>query len=220
MCFRACTTRGDEARPREVDVLAVADKLDPRRPASRCYVVFAIECKSSEKPWVALRSRDQGDRWFALDGLVLEMLTSEHLLGALEAEENPWVLGGVKAESFRVVQAFAKPGDADPVYAAFHQATAAARGFLHLDRPLHPAVAIPVVVTSGSLYSAGRPPSTVAWADDGSPTANIKATNPRPDNTSPVRMPTRATPKPAATRAGDCALSVHSRLGGTVTLAS
>jgi hypothetical protein len=146
--------KADVSRPREVDVLAVADKLDTRRPTSRCYVVYAIECKASDKPWVAFRSRDQAERWFGLDGLALELLTPEHLLSALDLDEDPWVLGGDKPHSFRVVQAFAKPGDADVVYGAFQQATAAARGFLHLDRPLHPAVAVPVVVTSSSLYSA------------------------------------------------------------------
>lgn len=156
--FQGMHHRHDDTKPREVDVLAVTDKLDPRRPASRCYVVFAIECKAADKAWVAFRSRVQGERWFALDSVVLELLTPEHLLGALDAEEDPWVLGGPKPQAFRVVQAFTKSGDADPVYAAFQQATAGARGFLHPERPLHPAVAIPVVVTAGSLYSAEAGP--------------------------------------------------------------
>jgi hypothetical protein len=160
----------DATGARDVDVLAVLEELVQKHPMTRCTVVFVIECKSSPVPWVIFRGRSEGGKWAATGGFSMNAVEELDVLGAIEWEQDPWLLRIPANAGFRVGAVAGKGRDhvqdggapdagqtrssqRDHAFDAIRQAVSAADGMLR-ESPKHlPTIAIPVVVVSASLYA-------------------------------------------------------------------
>lgn len=139
-------------KPREIDVLAVREAIVMRRPATRCGVYYAIECKSNSKPWLVLKGNTKGGRLEGLQGALVSTIRGVDVLAGFdETDPDPWLLRMPDACGFSVVQTHRKGNDLDPAYGALRSVTKAARAILETPPPAHPVMALPVVVLGGGL---------------------------------------------------------------------
>jgi hypothetical protein len=143
---------------REIDVLAT----DPDF-IGVVEIHFAIECKSSKKPWVLLASEhtlSNYNRLFALGVLTEQAIAAfgRHLRDVSDLDALPWLRkGGVTGYSFR--QAFADRCDA-----AYSAAVSAAKACEYLVRPAERhyvapfILAFPVIVIDAPLIQSSLQP--------------------------------------------------------------
>lgn len=154
----------DSAGAREIDVLAVRQELVQKHPMTKCTVAFVVECKASSQPWATFRGESAGGKWEAIGHYPMNGVTEAHVLGALEWEQDPWLLALPPNHSYRVVATWqsddqnvaAKSSSSarrDAAFAAVAQVLAAAEGLLEHGPPHLPTVAIPVLAVSSSLYA-------------------------------------------------------------------
>jgi hypothetical protein len=134
---------------------------------TRCTVIFVIECKTSSVPWVVFLGQSEAQKWGALDGLRMNAITQGNLLGALEWEQQPWLLGLPADAGFRVAALATRDRaagtgarDWDQAYAAVKQVVSAVQGVLKGDPSHLPTVALPVIVLGTSLFA-------VSYDDEG-----------------------------------------------------
>jgi hypothetical protein len=157
----------EAAGSREIDVLAARVQLVAQRPMTRATVLFVIECKTATQPWLILRGESEGGKWEATGRFPMNHVSETDVLGALEWEEDPWLLRLPPNHGFRVMatwnggnarvrdqpSAAERKASRDPAFDAVRQAVSAAEGLLHAD-PRHLAtLAVPVLVVSSALYA-------------------------------------------------------------------
>lgn len=142
-------TYDDGDRVRETDVVA-------RVPDVRAHCELIVECKSSPHPWIALTATTPS-RALRADWLI----AGGDVQGWLDSEPTRWTYNVPDPYGFSLVQAFRKPGDADPGYAALSNVVDAALGMQKRFRISSPPVGVflPVIVVTAPLFRLGL------WAD-------------------------------------------------------
>lgn len=151
--YQAESPEGRKAR--DIDVLAVHDRLVQEHPMTRGTILFAIECKSLPVPWVVFRGRSKEARWGASGALATTGIDEANLTAALDVDDDPWLLQLPADAGFRV--AAAVKGN-DHGYLAVQQAVAAARGVIEGEAGNSPTIAVPVVVLNAPLFAwSARP---------------------------------------------------------------
>jgi hypothetical protein len=158
--------RDDATGRREIDVLAVRERINGERPISRGTVAFVVECKSGSTPWIVVAGDSVDDPWGAIDYLRVTGMASSDIVSVLEPGEEPWAFGTPPRHGFRVI-AMSKldpRGDAardsrtrrrnDPAHDAIRQVVSAAQGVAN-ESPSHLLMAVlPVIVIEGPLLRA------------------------------------------------------------------
>ncbi|MGV6489024.1 hypothetical protein [Stenotrophomonas bentonitica] len=135
----------DEEKGREIDLLAYV------RDATSCFAsFFAIECKSSDKPWIVLTNKSQYSRFGALSIAAL----SGHARIAIGAKVSDYVLAyedylGPSSGGYALKQAFA--GQTDLAYAASMGSVKAASAIVEREKSAL-AFGFPVIVVNTPIY--------------------------------------------------------------------
>lgn len=157
----------DALGSRDIDVLAVSEQLVSCHPMTRATVIFVIECKTAKQPWLVFRGQTEGGKWEAAGRFAMNHVTQTDVLGALEWEQDPWILRMWPDHGFRLMATW--QGDAglpeateairskkgisrDPGFDAVRQVISATDGLLAGDPSHLPTIAIPVLVISSPLY--------------------------------------------------------------------
>ncbi|UYC14027.1 hypothetical protein [Xanthomonas sp. CFBP 8445] len=130
---------------REIDLLAY------RRDATGCFnAFFAVECKSSDKPWVVLTSRDQHTRY---GGLHIALLSqgARHALGdnIIDYVRIYAEIFGPSCGGYALKQAFS--GQSDLAYAASVGSLKAA-SWISSEEELGLVFGFPVIVVNTTIY--------------------------------------------------------------------
>lgn len=158
--------RDDATGGREIDVVAVRDRITGSGPASRGTAAFVIECKSGASPWIVVASDSPADAWGAVDYLPMTGSTSDDIVSVLEEGEEPWLFGLPQGAGSRVLamsnQRSGRDGlrdpatrrGQDPPYDAIRQVLSAAKGVVKQSPSHVPMAVVPVVVTAGPLLRA------------------------------------------------------------------
>lgn len=162
------TDDADAIAARDIDVLAVREQLVSQPPMTRATVIFVVECKTAKQPWLVFRGQAEGGKWEAAGRFRMNHVTQDDVLGALEWEQDPWLLRLWPDHGFRVMATWQgnarsqdpdegsllkKGSSRDPGFDAVRQVVSATEGLLAGDPSHLPTIAIPVLAISSPLYA-------------------------------------------------------------------